>query len=157
VPNTEKLAGRLLHAMQSINQVIKINPDSVIGTLNVNQVRMLVQIRNQPGIAQKDIAERLSLSPASVSIAIRQMEEVELIQRRPDDEDGRIMRLYLDKEGTAIVKESESQQIAILSELLSALSAEHQKLLIDLLDEALGNLDGYLPAEVCGQPKNDSK
>lgn len=141
MPNKEKLARQLLRAMQSMNQIIKIRPDSVIGTLNVNQARTLIEIRNQPGIAQKDIAQRLDISAASVSIAIRQMEDVDLIERRPDPEDGRLMRLYLGKHGREIVQETESQQLAILEEMLSALTPVKQQQLVDLLGEAMASLN----------------
>lgn len=144
---TEALAQRMLHAMQAINQIIRINPGSVIGTMNVNQLRMLAQIRAHPGVAQKDIAEQLDLSPASVSVTIRQMDEMDLVERRPDDDDGRMMRLYLDTQGVDIIKEAESQQIAILTDILSALPQERQQLLIELLDEALHNMDGYQQAD----------
>jgi len=152
VSTTEALAQRMLHAMQAINQIIRINPGSVIGTMNVNQLRMLAQIRAHPGVAQKDIAEQLDLSPASVSVTIRQMDEMDLVERRPDDDDGRMMRLYLDTQGVDLIKEAESQQIAILTDILSALPQQRQQLLIELLDEALHNMDGYQQADTNTAP-----
>ena len=134
---TYQLAERFLRVLRSLDRLTKIKPDQHIEQLNLNQLRTLIQIRNYPGISQKDIAEKLEITPASVSIAIRQMEEINLVERIADSDDGRIMRLYLGAFGKKIVRETETAQIATVANLLTPLNSEEQRMLIELLEIAL--------------------
>lgn len=138
---TDILAGRFLRAVQSLERLLKLKPNSIVESLTVNQLRTLLMIRTHPGIVQKDIAERLSITSASVSVAIRQMEEVNLVTRQPDETDGRMMRLYLGETGREIVEEAEGMQLLTISEMLKRLTIEQQQQLVSLLERTLIETD----------------
>lgn len=135
------LAGRFLRAIQSLEKLLKLKPDSMVESLTVNQLRALLIIHNHAAIAQKDIAERLGITSASVSVLIRHMEDMNLITRRPDKSDGRMMRLYLGKTGRDVVAEAEAIQLLVVSEMLNRITIEQQRQLVTLLERTLSESD----------------
>lgn len=147
IDETHQLAQRMLRTMQSADKLIEVSVDESIEQLNLNQLRTLLQIRNHPSISQKEIAEKLSITPASVSVAIRRMEELELIERRVDESDARIMRLHLGQRGQRIVKAVEAQKVATLAEMLSVLDLHERRVLVELLERALSSVRHSPPPE----------
>ncbi len=60
---------------------------------------MLFVIRQNPGLTQKQLAEKLEIAPASAAISLRRMEEAGLVRRTPDERDHRAVHLYLTPAG----------------------------------------------------------
>jgi hypothetical protein len=69
-------------------------PDKIARKLNTRQLLMLQLIRDEPGVTQKEIAKFLEITPPSASVALRQLEQLGLIERRLDAHDGRLLHLY---------------------------------------------------------------
>ena len=55
-------------------------------------------------MSQKELAERLNMTPPSITSAIRKMEQGGYIRRRQDVTDHRVMRLALTENGAACVE-----------------------------------------------------
>jgi DNA-binding MarR family transcriptional regulator len=105
--------------------------------LNVNQIRALQLIRQEPGLTQKEVAESLEIKPSSASVAIRRLEEMQYLERHPDPDDGRVMRLYLGRRGQELVHRIEELQASIMIDLLGSLPLNEQRLVIDALERAV--------------------
>lgn len=60
---------------------------------------MLFIIRQNPGLTQKQLAEKMNIAPASAAISLKRMEEAGLVRRTPDQHDGRVVHLHLTPEG----------------------------------------------------------
>jgi len=63
------------------------------------QELVLLQLCEQDGISQTQIAERLEIEAPTVSKTLKKMEGAGLITRRTDSEDARVMRIFLTAKG----------------------------------------------------------
>jgi DNA-binding MarR family transcriptional regulator len=109
----------------------------IMGRLHLNQMHMLGMLHKEPGISQKDLAERLQLTPAAISTAMREMVGFGLVDRRPDPYDARLMRLHLSKDGQKIFDDSQMIRCAGMADLLSALPLSEQQMIVEALERAL--------------------
>jgi DNA-binding MarR family transcriptional regulator len=56
----------------------------------------------QEGITHSELANRMHVSPPTVTNTIKRMEKAGFVERRPDSEDERVSRVYLTDAGRAI-------------------------------------------------------
>lgn len=136
-PETYALAERLLGVFLRLTQITKEETPEVMAQLNVNQLRALNLIYREPGISQKVLADRLGVTSASVSVNIGKMLEADLIERSHDADDGRVMCLYLGAQGRELVRQVEDGQVQVIAELLNGLPLDEQRLVVQLLEQAL--------------------
>lgn len=59
------------------------------------QAGILMILDANPGMSQKELAKKMNITPSSITTAIQKMERLEFITRQPDEQDQRILRLYL--------------------------------------------------------------
>ena len=139
VEEANELAQRLVQVFERFAQLARQyhRPHPLIGRLPVNHVQALHLLAHEPGIAQKDLAERLRITPAAVSNAVRDMESAGLIERRPDTADARLMRLFLSAESEAFIRESQASRCMMMAEFLSALPLAEQRLVVEALERAV--------------------
>jgi DNA-binding MarR family transcriptional regulator len=62
----------------------------------------LLALWEQEGFTQTELADRLKITPATVTKMLQRMEKTGFIQRKPDAKDQRASRVYLTKAGRAI-------------------------------------------------------
>ena len=101
-------------------------------------MRALHLIEATPGINQKDIARILSITRASVSVLIRKMVDLGLVDARPDKHDRRAAALHLTEAGRAIYDEVRRGQVAKVYEVLSVIPIETQRVIVEAMAHALG-------------------
>ena len=68
---------------------------------------MRVIIRN-PGLSQRELADRLHIQRATATVMLQKMEKAGYVERRPDKEDQRIFRIYPTQ--TALATDTENQK-----------------------------------------------
>jgi DNA-binding MarR family transcriptional regulator len=107
--------------------------------MSLNQVRTLHFISMEPGIHQKDIARSLVITQASVSVFIRKMISLGLIEKRTDKRDGRAHGLFLSELGKGIYAEIRRQQIAVMRDFMSPIPIETQRIVVESIENALVN------------------
>lgn len=133
-----QLASRFLNVLEVLSRFANHEvPDDIAESLNVTHIRALYYVFTEPGISQKDIAEKLQLTAATVSTAIRYMEELDLIERRQDATDARIMCLFLGTRGQDLVKRVRDKQLIAAAEFIRFLDEDDRVLLINLLERGL--------------------
>ena len=64
------------------------------GALTVPQIAMMHEVVGHHGISLKDLSHRLSLAHSTVSGIVDRLEKRGLIERRPDEKDGRISSIF---------------------------------------------------------------
>ncbi len=101
------------------------------------QLALMAQIARHPGCRLKDVAAGLRVRPPTASVAVRHLEEKGLVERWPDPEDRRAVRLFLTPEGSALYRRAERFRQEKAKRLLGGLSSEEQKALLELLQRAL--------------------
>lgn len=134
----EQLATRFLNVIEVLSKFASPKvPIDIPETLNMTHIRALYYVFIQPGINQKDIAEKLQLTAATVSTTIRYMEELDLIERRQDEADARMMCLFLGTRGQNLLKQVRDQQLIAATQFISFLDEDDRLLLINLLEHGL--------------------
>ncbi|PIW26747.1 MAG: MarR family transcriptional regulator [Rhodospirillales bacterium CG15_BIG_FIL_POST_REV_8_21_14_020_66_15] len=94
---------------------------------------VLRRVCDQPGISQRDLAETLEIERASAGRLIDKLEEFGWLERRPDDTDRRVKRIYLTELGRKIHREISPIAEAMVAEELSGLTGKERETLTNLL------------------------
>jgi DNA-binding MarR family transcriptional regulator len=93
------------------------DPGRVLPSSELEVMRLLVR---RPGLNVNDAAAALRLQPANVSTSVRALERRGLVERRRDEQDGRVVRLH----PTALALEHREQQEAAWGESLARALAD---------------------------------
>ncbi len=94
-------AMRLAWLLRDINQMTQsiLSQNIARHGLYVGQPRILRLIHDHPGETQKQIADRLFVSGASLSTSLKRLQKANLVERRLSETDRRRHELYLTPEG----------------------------------------------------------
>ena len=93
----------------------------------------LRRVGDQPGVNQSDLAELLEVEKATAGRVIDKLENFGWLERRQDDADRRVKRVYLTELGRRIHSEITPIAEAMVEEELAGLSAKERETLTDLL------------------------
>ena len=108
-----------------------------VGGLTASQLSLLLSLSAHPGCRVQDTAERLDLTAPTISIGVRRLEKMGLVQREEDPEDQRAVCLYLSPQGRKIASKARSLRAAKLETILGALTVEEQASLLEMLERAV--------------------
>ena len=138
-PNeTQELAARLLTVMDELGRHTKHRShDSDVARMSISQIHTLHRIAAEPGMTQKTLAERLEISAAAVSIIIRDLEALKMVERKPDETDARQFNLFLTRRGRALVVQTRNRRRAAVVDLLEALPLDEQRMVVSALERAV--------------------
>jgi Transcriptional regulators len=108
------------------------------------QHAILFILGKQGGLSQRELAERVHIKAATITVMLNRMAKTGLIERRPDPNDQRIARVYLTAQGYTILTQVKESLKIIESECFSNFTAEEQYSLLRLLKKMRDNLDPSL-------------
>lgn len=114
--------------------------------LSFSHIRALHLLASEHTLAMKDLAERLCLSPPSVTALTRRMAEVGLVSRQPHAEDSRVALLTLTDEGLELLQQLSRDRLRRMEQLLEALTPEEQDQFLSLLERAVRAIQDDAPA-----------
>lgn len=104
------------------------------------QPPMLFALYKKDGQSQKELADRLNVSPATITVMLRRMEKTNLVIRKQDHEDQRISRVYMTDQGReACIKANKVMQ-DIEEECFGSFRPEEKIILRRLLMQMRDNL-----------------
>lgn len=109
------------------------------------QPPLLFALQAKDGQSQKELADKLNIKPATMTVMVARMEKAALVERRQDPEDQRISRVYLTKQGEKVLAEVKEKMKEIEIECFRNFTEEEKMLLRRLLMQMRDNLQ-----EVCG-------
>ena len=92
------------------------------------------------GCSQKEIAERMCVTPPTVNVSIQRLEKADIVCRKRDDKDQRIMRVYLTENGRKIVEELQQESKAVEKVMFSNFSEAELCLLRRFFGQILDNI-----------------
>jgi DNA-binding MarR family transcriptional regulator len=101
------------------------------------QLALLEWVASHPACSLQELAAGLELTPPTVSVGVRRLEDVGLVERRPDPEDGRAWQLDLTAAGAALWERVRRYRREKTRRLLAGLAPEEQQTLLALLERAL--------------------
>jgi MarR family transcriptional regulator, organic hydroperoxide resistance regulator len=110
------------------------------------QAILMMTLSEQDGLTHSYIAEKLQISPAAVTKVIKRLEEENFIQRRPDERDERVSRVYLREKGRAAIDEIHRSFCALDNKMFEGLSEEELDELHKVLLHVLANLHQCRPS-----------
>ena len=87
---------------------------------------------------QKEIADSLNLTPATITDTLQRMEKARLLERRT--EDGRISRVYITEKGKEVKKQVDDIIKNIDEETFKGLTVEEKQLFRQLVLRMITNL-----------------
>jgi len=109
--------------------------DRLAPTLTEGQLHVLELLLAQPDKSMKpsDFISHLDTTPAAVTMLLDRMEKNELIERKRDEKDRRIVHIHVTEKGKAECKRGVAVREQLISSYLNRISAHNQQLLVFLL------------------------
>lgn len=109
--------------------------------LSFSQMEVLWFIQRSPKCRVQDIADGLGITPPSVSVALRRLEEAGWLERHPDPEDGRATCSALTKKSMQMMARVKAAQYKGIEQFLMGLTANEKDSLVSLLDKAISTAE----------------
>ncbi len=108
--------------------------------LHVGQEMVLLQLSQEDGQTQSQLAERMCVEAPTLTRMLQRMERDHVIRRLPDSEDARISRVYMTKLALDLQPAIEQCWSTLEANTLAGLTAEERMLLRRLLMQVHTNL-----------------
>lgn len=109
--------------------------------LHFGHPRILFTIAHLEGASQKEIADRLHVSPASLATSLKRLEKAGFLARSIDGQDQRINKIELTGKGKEAVSTCHLQMQSIDRLMMRGFSEDEQTLLHGLLARLNDNLE----------------
>lgn len=93
------------------------------------------------GLSQRELAKKLHLTPPTVTSAIQKMEKLGYIERKPDENDQRVMRLSVTEKSKEYMEHVSEVVKRIEDIMLDGMSVEEKLLLKRLLLQMRDNVN----------------
>ena len=107
------------------------------------QIGIMRQLANEPGLSGAELARRLLITPQGVQLALKALEQRELVERKPDPQHARILRAYLTDQGRRVANAVVGDAIAAHEAVFGVLTADEQETLRDLLARVVEKGTGH--------------
>lgn len=85
---------------------------------------VLANIFHVPGLTQQQLAEKLLVGRSAMSMLLPELERRELIERRGDEADRRVRRLWLTPEGEKLTRQAMAVHVERIEAMMHVLSDE---------------------------------
>ena len=108
--------------------------------LSITQIEVLRFVGLNPGCHLQDISEELNLTPPTISVSIRKLEDDQWIERHNDPKDGRASCIYLTSKSKNALQTAIEYQIVIIKKFLQELTDQEQEILLSLLKKAVDGM-----------------
>lgn len=105
------------------------------------QMPIVMIVYGNDGCSQKEIAQKMGVKPPTVNISIQRLEKADIVCRRRDAKDQRIMRVYLTDYGRKIVEGIKQQSRKIEKVMFSNFSDTELCLMRRFFEQILENID----------------
>ncbi|OXM83580.1 MarR family winged helix-turn-helix transcriptional regulator [Paenibacillus rigui] len=107
------------------------------------QPPLLFHLSRHEGHSQKEIAQHLQLTPATVTVMLKRMEKTGHVERRPDPQDQRISRAYLTDKGREALSEVKEAMNFLEIQCFQHISEEEKRMMRRLLLQMYDNMKSF--------------
>ncbi len=116
--------------------------------LHPGQPRLLEYVRSHPGCTQKEAADELDVTPASIAASLKRLEKTGYVRRESDEKDARRNRLYLTAAGEWQIEENHRRFDQLDGEMFRGMTEDEveafrracEKMFDNLADESCRHL-----------------
>lgn len=115
--------------------------------ITVTQLRVLFTLRQTPGAPAGFLADRLRVTPPTVTGLVDRLVRMGLVRRDEDPGDRRLVRNFLTERGLQVVGEVEREGSAYLASIFNRLTAEQIERLVVALEDLVAAAAEAEPVE----------
>lgn len=130
-------AGQLGSLMKRFMALRLVDMPRLETDLNLPQIEILGFVANAPECRIQDIADGLELTPPTVSVAVRRLEETGWLERHGDPNDKRATCISLTPKSSELVAIVQERQKFAIQQFLDGLDETEQAQFIDLFGRAV--------------------
>jgi DNA-binding MarR family transcriptional regulator len=129
-----------------VNRMIKKSADLLLekSGLHHGQARLLMILSHSDGMSHSQIAKELHISPAAATKVIKRMEQEGYVQRRSDDSDERVSRVYLQEAGFTLMKKIQATFAELETLMFIGFTEDEMAALEDFLNRINQNLQEHV-------------
>lgn len=110
-----------------------------------SQHQLLMYIADNPNASQKEIAQLNRVSPATVAVSLKKLENGGYIRRVVDEHDNRYNKICITEKGRAVVENSVRWFQKVERTIFDGFSSEEMAAMQGFLNRMQQNLSGFLP------------
>ena len=118
--------------------------------LTRSQWWILAHLARHDGMIQSDLANVLDIGKAALGGLIDRLEASKFIERRPDESDRRVKRIYLTTTGAQMITEIKVRSHEMSERILAGLDEAARHKLVDMLSVVKRNLQAVKAANAAG-------
>jgi len=121
--------------------------------MHQGQSAVLVTLWRGEGLTQTELAEKLEISPSTMTAGLQRLEQGGFIRREQDAHDQRISRVYVTEKGKAMRSHLEEGLDALEEQLLRGFDEKEIEQLREYMQRMAQNLEGCpcLEGKECGR------
>lgn len=138
--DVKKLAWKLDNLFM-LRRTLLTKTTAVTG-LYVGQLPVLAYICNNEGCTQKEIADWLKVSPASIALSTKRLQKAGFIQKTVDKENLRRNMLSVTPKGSEVALHGRESFNSFDEKMFSCLTQEESDAFLNILDKLINNLAG---------------
>ncbi|MDP4151994.1 MAG: MarR family transcriptional regulator [Bacillota bacterium] len=104
------------------------------------QMRILKLIEQNNGVIQRDLAWQMDVRASSMTEMLAKLEKRGLVERKQDDDDQRVMHIFLTDQGIKAAQESEQTGEILINSMFKGLTEPEMKQMLILTEKLIESL-----------------
>lgn len=138
-------AKRMLSLLNRLQEMKLLTPPGEQLDLSIAQIQLIqfIQRGSESGCHIQDIAEGLSLSAPTVSVAVRRLEAAGWLERKTDPDDKREFIIELTEKSEKTISKMMEIQYQGIKRFLDGLTSKEQEELLALLSRAINEAESH--------------
>jgi len=116
------------------------------------QMDTLDLLAMNPPLRMSEIADALRVDPSTATRAVQRLVKAGLAQRRPGQEDGRVVQVELTDAGKAVYQSVFERRVVLMTDILSHYTVEELPVLTDMLERFVGAVDEFVESRTTPAP-----
>ena len=136
-PTTEQAeAGYLIKAVQHL---LRRRMDRALEHLSITtpQFAVLTWLQRTPGLSNAELAQRCFVTPQTMNLIVKNLEERGLVVRSESPSHGKILPLALSSEGPRVLQQAQTSLVGVDRSLFGTLSTAELKTFVSTLRKLL--------------------
>ncbi len=110
--------------------------------IHPKQIPLLILLDKKDGMSQREISEELHISAPTVAVSMKRMEKAGIIERKSDEHDQRMVRIYLTARGRETIEKSKKCVEDNEKTVFAGFSESEMCLMKRFFDQMIKNLGG---------------
>ena len=137
--------------LAQFSQVLRTAIDASVDQVGMHrgQAMLLCQVAKQDGMTQSELAQALSVQGATITNLLKRMEETGMVVRRRDDEDNRLVRVYITDDGRQHEEAITEQFEHLIQQMFTGLCDEEYAAFRRTIGQLMSNLETYQIGQDC--------